>query len=161
MEVIPAIDIISGKCVRLIRGNFKSKKVYSANPLKIAQNFQKVGIKRLHLIDLEGAKEGKIKNWKTIEKIAKNTDLLIEFGGGIRDEKDIKKLLNLEIDRVIIGSIALKEPPKLKNFLRKFGKEKIVIAVDIKKNEVYCRGWQAKSRVDIDSFIKRLISNTL
>ncbi|PIP31847.1 1-(5-phosphoribosyl)-5-[(5-phosphoribosylamino)methylideneamino]imidazole-4-carboxamide isomerase [bacterium (Candidatus Gribaldobacteria) CG23_combo_of_CG06-09_8_20_14_all_37_87_8] len=157
MEIIAAIDIISGKCVRLTKGNFKSKKIYSLNPLKIAQLFQKAGIKRLHLIDLEGAKEGKIKNWKTIEKIAQNTDLLIEFGGGIRDEKDIKKLLNLEIDRVIIGSIALKEPQKLKNFLRKFGKEKIVIAVDIKKNEVYYRGWQAKSRVDIDSFIKRLI----
>ena len=92
MEIIPAIDIISGKCVRLIRGDFKLKKVYSPNPLKIAQLFQKAGLKRLHLIDLEGAKEGKIKNWKTIEKIARGTNLLIEFGGGVRGEKDIKRI---------------------------------------------------------------------
>lgn len=157
MEIIPAIDIISGKCVRLFKGDYKLKKVYSLNPLKTALLFQKAGFKRLHLIDLEGAREGKIKNWGTIKKIAENTNLLIEFGGGIREEKDIKRLFNLGIDRIIIGSIALKEPRKFENILKKFGKEKIIVAVDTKRNKVCYKGWQAKTTKDISSFLRDLI----
>jgi len=156
MEIIPAIDIISGKCVRLFKGDFKLKKVYSSSPLKTAQLFQKAGLKRLHLIDLEGAKEGKIKNWEIISKIAKNTNLQIEFGGGIQDKKDIKKLLDLGIDRVILGSLVLKEPGKFKKSLKKF-REKIIVAVDIKKNKIYYRGWQEKTKKDINSFLRSLI----
>jgi len=156
MEIIPAIDIIDGKCVRLIQGNFKSKKIYSSNPFKIAQLFQKAGFKRLHLIDLEGAKVGRIKNRKTIEKIAKNTNLLIEFGGGVREERDIKKLLNLVIDRVILGSLVLKEPKKFKKILKKFD-EKILVAIDAKGDEIYYRGWQQKTKKELSSFLKDLI----
>jgi len=156
MEIIPAIDIIDGKCVRLIQGNFKSKKIYSSNPLKIAQLFQKAGFKRLHLIDLEGAKVGRIKNRKTIEKIAKNTNLLIEFGGGVREERDIKKLLNLVIDRVILGSLVLKEPKKFKKILKKFD-EKILVAIDAKGDEIYYRGWQQKTKKELSFFLKDLI----
>jgi len=155
MEIIPAIDIIEGKCVRLIRGNFKSTKVYSTDPVKIARLFQKAGLKRLHLIDLEGAKEGKIKNWETIEKIAKNVNLLIEFGGGIRDERDIKKLLGLGIDKVILGSLALKEPEKFKRIVKKF-QDKIIVAVDILGKEICYRGWQKKAKKDINSFVEDL-----
>jgi len=156
MEIIPAIDIIEGKCVRLIRGNFKSTKVYSTDPVKIARLFQKAGLKRLHLIDLEGAKEGKIKNWETIEKIAKNVNLLIEFGGGIRDEREIKKLLNLGIDKVILGSLALKEPEKFKRIIQKF-QDKIIVAVDILGKKICYRGWQEKAKINIDYFLKNLI----
>lgn len=156
MEIIPAIDIISGQCVRLIKGSFKSKKIYSPNPLKIAQFFEKTGLKRLHLIDLEGAKVGKIKNWKTIKKIAKNTNLLIEFGGGVRREKDIKKLFKLGVDRVIVSSTALKEPQKFKKIFKKFGREKIIVAADVKRNKVCYRGWQAETEKDINSFLKNL-----
>jgi len=155
MEVIPAIDIISGKCVRLTKGNFKTKKVYSSNPLKIAQIFQKVGIKRLHLIDLEGAKEGKIKNWKTIEKIAENTNLKIEFGGGIRDEKDIKKLFDLGIDKVILGSITLEKPEKFKRIAQKF-QNKIIVAVDILGKKICYRGWQKEAKKELSSFLEDL-----
>ena len=157
MEIIPAIDIIDGKCVRLFKGDFKLKKVYSSNPLKIARLFEKAGIKRLHLIDLEGAKQGKVKNWRTISKIVKNTKLEIEFGGGIQNEKDIKKLLDLGIDRVILGSLALKKPEIFKKILKKFGSKKIIIALDLKKNKIYCRGWQEQARKELSVFLKNLI----
>lgn len=155
MEIIPVIDIIKGKCVRLVKGKFEKKKIYSLNPLKIAQLFQKAGLKRLHLIDLDGAKEGKIENWQMIEKIAQNTNLLIEFGGGIRSEKDVKKLLNLGIDKVILGSLALKEPEKFKKNLKKF-KEKIIVAIDIKGEKIYYRGWQKGVKKELSSFLKDL-----
>ena len=155
MKIIPAIDIINGKCVRLFKGNFKLKKIYSSNPLKIAQIYEKSGLKRLHLIDLDGAKEGKIKNWETISKIARNTNLEIEFGGGIQNEKDIKKLLDLGINRVILGSLVLKKPERFKKILKKF-KEKIIVAVDVKRNKIYYRGWQEKTKKDINSFLKSL-----
>lgn len=157
MEVIPALDIIEGKCVRLTKGDFKAKKVYKSDPLKIARLFEKAGFRKLHLVDLEGAKAGKIKNWKTIKEIIKNTDLFIEFGGGIREEKDIKKLLNLGIERVIIGSTALKESKKFENILKKFGKDKIIVAADVKENKVCYRGWQIETEKDLNSFLKDLI----
>jgi len=157
MEIIPAIDIIGGKCVRLVRGDFKLKKVYSSNPLKIAQLFQKAGLRKLHLIDLEGAKAGKIKNWKTIEKIAKNTNLSLQVGGGFRKEKDIKQLLDLGFHQVTLGTIAVRQPEKSKKFLKKFGKEKIVVDVGVKNGEIYFRGWQERTKKDIDSFLKDLI----
>jgi len=156
MEIIPAIDIISGKCVRLIRGDFKLKKVYSSNSLKIAQLFQEAGLRRLHLIDLEGAKAGKIKNWKTIEKIAKNTSLLIEFGGGVGGEKDIKKLLSFGIDKVILGSLVLKEPEKFKRIVKKFP-DKVIVAVDILGKKICYRGWQEKAQKELSSFLGDLI----
>lgn len=157
MEIIPAIDIIEGKCVRLFKGDFKLKKVYSSNPLKIARLFEKAGIRRLHLIDLDGAKQGRVKNWETISKIVKNTKLRIEFGGGIQDEKDIKKLLALGIDRVILGSLALKKPKGFKKILKKFGSKKIIVALDLKRNKIYCRGWQEESKRELISFLKNLI----
>lgn len=157
MEIIPAIDIIGGKCVRLIKGDFKLKKVYSFNPLKIAQIFQKAGLKKLHLIDLEGAREGKIKNWETIKKIAKDTNLEIEFGGGIRNEKDIKKLLGLGIKKVVLGSLVLKEPAKFKRIVRKFP-DKIIVAMDVLGKKICYRGWQEKAKINVDSFLENLIN---
>jgi len=157
MEVIPAIDIIDGKCVRLVRGDYGTKKIYSNDPLKIALSFQNAGIKKLHLIDLDGAKEGKVKNWKTIEEIAKNTNLEVELGGGIRGEKDIKRLLNLGVGRIILGSISLKEPKKFKNIFKKFGPDKIVVATDVKRNKICYRGWQEEIQKKFSSFLKDLI----
>jgi len=156
MEVIPAIDIIGGKCVRLTQGDYKLKRIYSDNPLKIAKLFEKVGLKKLHLIDLEGAKEGKIKNWKIIEETVKNTNLLIEFGGGVRQETDIKKLLGLGINKVILGSLALKEPEKFKKIIKKF-KDKIIVAVDILGKNIHYRGWQKKIQKNPETFLKNLI----
>jgi len=156
MEIIPAIDILGGKCVRLTKGDFKSKKVYGSSPLKMAQRFQRAGLKRLHLIDLEGAKAGKIKNWETIEKIAKNTKLFIEFGGGVSGGRDVKKLLDLGIDKVILGSLVLKKPEKFKKILRKF-KGKIIVAVDVKKDKIYYQGWRKEAQKELSSFLEGLI----
>lgn len=157
MEVIPAIDIIAGKCVRLTKGNYKFKKIYSTNPLKIAKLFEKTGFKKLHLIDLDGTKEGKIKNWPIIKEIAQKTNLEIEFGGGVQTEKNIKKLLNLGIKKVILGSLVLKEPERFKKIFKKFGPEKIVVALDIKKNKICYRGWQKEAKKELNSFLKNLI----
>ena len=157
MEIIPAIDIIKGKCVRLVKGDFKLKKVYRVNPLERAKLFERAGLKRLHLIDLEGAKEGRVKNWEIIARIAKNTNLLIDIGGGVHTEETIKKLLNLGIDRVILGTVAIKEPQKLKRFLKKFGSKKIVVALDIKRNKIGYRGWQKEIKKDINLFLNNLI----
>lgn len=155
MEIIPAIDIIEGKCVRLVKGKFESRKTYNSDPFKIAQLFEKAGLKRLHLVDLEGAKEGKIKNWQTIEKIAKNTDLSIEFGGGVRGEGDIKKLLNLGVDKIILGSLVLRELEKFRKILRKF-KEKIIVGVDVKRGKICYRGWLKESKKEFYPFLKNL-----
>jgi phosphoribosylformimino-5-aminoimidazole carboxamide ribotide isomerase len=155
MKIIPAIDIISGKCVRLVKGDYGQKKIYSDDPLKIAKFFEKSGLKNLHLVDLEGAKEGRVVNWETIEKIAKNTGLLIEFGGGIRDKGDIKKLLGLGIDRIILGSLVLNEPENFNKILSEF-KSKVVVSVDVRKNSIYYRGWLKKSRKKLYPFLKEL-----
>ena len=152
MEIIPAIDIIGGACVRLTKGDYGQKKVYSKNPLKTALVFQRAGFKTLHLIDLDGAKQGKIKNWPTIKKIAQNTNLLIEFGGGIQGEKDIGKLFDLGVNKVILGSLVFKKPKEFQKILKKF-KEKIIVAVDVKGNEIYCRGWQEKAKKKFNSFL--------
>lgn len=156
MEVIPALDIFKGKCVRLVKGNFKEKKIYHLNPLKVVKFFEKVGFKKLHLIDLEGAKEGKVKNWQTIKEIAKNSRLLIEFGGGIRKEKEIEKLFHLGINQVILGTFPLKEPEKFKNILKKIDRQKIIVAVDIKEGKICSYGWQKKEKIEINFFLKKL-----
>lgn len=156
MEIIPAIDVIGGKCVRLIQGDYGTKKIYSNDPLKVARLFQESGLKRLHLINLEGAKEGEIKNWQTIRRITKNTNLLIEFGGGIRNEKDIKKLLGFGIDKVILGSLVLKNPVKFKRIVKKFP-DKIIVAVDILGEKICYRGWQKKAKKELNSFLEDLI----
>jgi phosphoribosylformimino-5-aminoimidazole carboxamide ribotide isomerase len=156
MEIIPAIDIISGKCVRLVKGDYRLKKVYSDDPVKVAKFFEREGMKKLHLVDLDGTREGKIKNWGTIEKIAKNTNLEIEFGGGIRDEKDIKRLLSLGINRVILGSLVLKEPKKFEKIAKKFP-DKIIVAVDTFRKRICYRGWQENVKIDIDRFLKNLV----
>ena len=155
MEIIPVIDIIKGKCVRLTKGDYSLKKIYSANPVKEARSFEKAGLKRLHLIDLDGARAGKIKNWEILRKIIKKTNLLIEFGGGIRNREDVRRLLGLGIDRVIVGSLILKEPKRFQELVREFG-EKIVAAVDVKKGKICCQGWQEKSSRKVFSFLREV-----
>jgi len=157
MEIIPAIDVIEGKCVRLFKGDYKLKKIYSGYPLKVAKLFEKTRLERLHLIDLEGTREGKIKNWPTIKKIAKKTNLKIEFGGGIQGEKDIKKLLNLGIDRVILGSLVLKKPETFKKILEELGPEKTIVSLDIRKDKICYRGWQKEVKKKLSSFLGDLI----
>lgn len=153
MEIIPAIDIMSGKCARLIRGDYATKKIYNGDPLRIALAFQNAGIKKLHLVDLDGAKEGKVKNWKTIEKLATFTDLALQAGGGFRTQEDIQRLLRFGPHEVSLGTIALETPQKLKKFLKKFGNEKIVVDVAVKKGKIHTKGWQKKTKENLIPFL--------
>src|SRR5688500_12849744 len=110
MRIIPAIDIIDGKCVRLTQGNYEQKRIYHSNPLEIARSFQNAGLKYLHLVDLDGAKAGKVMNWKVIESITGNTSLLVDFGGGIKTDDEIERLFEAGVKQVNLGSIAVKSP---------------------------------------------------
>ena len=125
MKIIPAIDIIDGKCVRLEQGVYSAKTIYNKNPLDVAKQFEDSGIKYLHLVDLDGAKQGKIINWKVLEDIANNTNLIIDFGGGIKTDKDVKTVFSSGANQLTAGSIAVKDRSKVKNWINQFGSEKI------------------------------------
>jgi len=129
MKIIPAIDIIKGECVRLTRGDFNFKKVYKDSPLAFAKILEKKGFKILHIIDLEGSKAGRIANWPTIRKIAKNRGLSVVFGGGVRREAEAKKLFEAGVNKVILGALVVKEPAVFEKILKKFGPSKIIAAV--------------------------------
>jgi len=154
MRIIPAIDIIDGKCVRLTQGDYAQKKIYNENPLDVARSFQDAGLKYLHLVDLDGAKSGKVINWKVAEAIASQTQLDVDFGGGIKTDDEIKKLFDLGIKQVNLGSIAVKEPEKVKGWIKEFGFEKIILSADIKNYKVAINGWQEDSLITIDDFLK-------
>jgi len=153
MLIIPAIDIEGGKVVRLIHGRYK-KKVYSDDPLKVALNWQRQGAKLLHIVDLEGAKTGKIKNFLFLKKILSKIDIPVEFGGGIRDIDTIKRLLNKGVKRVVIGTQA-KDESFLKKVFKYFG-SKVVVSVDESRGKVFAKGWQDTLALDTFSLIKRL-----
>jgi len=129
-KIIPAIDIISGQCVRLTKGNYYEKKVYSLDPFSVAKNFVSMGYNRIHLVDLDGAKAGKIINWETVEKLLQINNLELEFSGGIRQEIDINKLLDLGIAKIGISKVATKNPKLFSSWLEKYGQSKFVLALD-------------------------------
>ncbi|WP_185871816.1 1-(5-phosphoribosyl)-5-[(5-phosphoribosylamino)methylideneamino]imidazole-4-carboxamide isomerase [Blattabacterium cuenoti] len=141
MDIIVAIDLIDGKCVRLVQGDFKRKKIYNEDPLEVALLLENNGISRLHLVDLDGAKKGKVVHWKILEKIAKHTHLIIDFGGGIHSEKDIRTVFENGGDMVTIGSIAVQNPTLLKEWIHIYGDDKILLGVDIKNNKIATNGW--------------------
>ncbi len=161
MQIIPAIDIIDGKCVRLNRGDYAQKKVYNENPLEVAKQFEDTGIKRLHLVDLDGAKAGRIINWKVLENIAAKTDLLIDFGGGIKAEKDIEIIFNSGGAIVTIGSIAVKEPEIFYQWLRKYGGDKILLGADVKDEKISIHGWTEQTEINLFDFLKQNIEKGL
>jgi len=161
MRVIPAIDIIEGKCVRLTQGDYAQKKVYNENPSEIARQFEDAGFRYLHLVDLDGAKAGKVINWKVIESITQNTSLRVDFGGGIKTDDEIEKLFDSGIRQVNLGSIAVKNASKVTDWIRKFGAEKIILSADVKDETIAIHGWQEKSSVDIYSFISDYLKEGL
>lgn len=155
MEIIPAIDVIRGKCVRLTRGDFNIKKVYKNSPLAFAKILESKGFKSLHIIDLEGSKMGRIVNWPTVRKIAKNCPVSLAFGGGVRKETEIEELFSAGVDKVILGALIAKEPAVFEKILKKFGPNKIVAAVDIRKNGIYIYydAWQKRKGVGVYSLL--------
>ena len=154
MKIIPAIDIIDGKCVRLSKGDYDTKKIYNENPVEVAKEFEDFGIQYLHLVDLDGAKAKKIINQKVIESIAKNTNLIIDFGGGIRSEEDLQKAFDSGSKKVTLGSIAVVNPELCLAWLEKFGAEKLILGADCLDRKIKTSGWLENSETDVVDFIK-------
>lgn len=154
MRIIPAIDIIDGKCVRLSKGDYDTKKIYNENPVEVAKEFEDFGIQYLHLVDLDGAKAKKIINQKVIENIAKNTNLIIDFGGGIRSEEDLKIAFDSGAKKVTLGSIAVVNPEMCLAWLEKFGTEKLILGADCLDRKIKTSGWLENSETDVVDFIK-------
>ncbi|MCE5345122.1 MAG: 1-(5-phosphoribosyl)-5-[(5-phosphoribosylamino)methylideneamino]imidazole-4-carboxamide isomerase [Bacteroidales bacterium] len=153
MRIIVAIDLIGGKCVRLTRGDFNTKKIYNEDPLEVARQIEDNGLHFLHLVDLDGAKNKKIENIKVLEKIAVRTNLKIDFGGGIRSHEDLKSVFNAGANQVTAGSIAVTDPQVFLEWLEKMGPEKIILGADCIKRKVSTGGWTENSDKDIVSFI--------
>jgi phosphoribosylformimino-5-aminoimidazole carboxamide ribotide isomerase len=156
MIVLPAIDLKAGEVVRLKQGDFKRKTVYSQNPLQIAKDFAAKGADWLHLVDLDGASAGETKNFNVIKKIVAETELKIQTGGGIRKKEDVKRLLDLGVKRVIIGTLAVKEPETLSEIIEEFGAESILVSIDARDGKVATSGWLEASEKDMLNFAKEM-----
>ncbi|MEC5174564.1 1-(5-phosphoribosyl)-5-[(5-phosphoribosylamino)methylideneamino]imidazole-4-carboxamide isomerase [Chryseobacterium nepalense] len=153
MKIIPAIDIIDGKCVRLSKGDYGTKKIYNENPLEVAKEFENFGIKYLHLVDLDGAKSKHIVNQKVLEAIAKETSLEIDFGGGLKTLEDIEIAFNSGAKQITIGSIAVQDPDFCFDLIEKYGPEKIMLGADCDNRKIKTSGWLEESSFDIIDFI--------
>lgn len=152
---IPAIDIIEGKCVRLTKGDYAQKKVYNENPLEVALMFEDAGITRLHLVDLDGAKAGKVVNWKVLESIAGKTGLSIDFGGGIKSADDVQVIFNSGASFATVGSMAIKDAALLEMLFLHFGVEKFFLGADVKEEKIAIHGWLEQTEVTVFDFLTR------
>ncbi|GET19847.1 1-(5-phosphoribosyl)-5-[(5-phosphoribosylamino)methylideneamino]imidazole-4-carboxamide isomerase [Prolixibacter denitrificans] len=153
IEIIPAIDIIDGKCVRLNQGDYAQKKVYNENPLEVARSFEDAGLKRLHLVDLDGAKASHIVNHQILESIATNTSLTIDFGGGLKSDEDLRIAFESGAAMVTGGSIAIKSPEVFQSWLEKYGNERIILGADAHNRKIAVSGWQETTDANILDFI--------
>jgi phosphoribosylformimino-5-aminoimidazole carboxamide ribotide isomerase len=158
MQIIPAIDIIDGKCVRLTEGDYAQKTIYNENPLEVAKAFEAAGIQRLHLVDLDGAKAGAVKNWKVLESIALNTKLVIDFGGGIKTDDDVALVFERGASLATIGSIAVANPALFLSWVNVYGAERFFLGADVKDNHIAVNGWMQTSNISIESFIGDYLS---
>jgi phosphoribosylformimino-5-aminoimidazole carboxamide ribotide isomerase len=141
MEIIPAIDIIDGKCVRLTQGDYAQKKIYNEFPLEVAMEFEDAGLKRLHLVDLDGAKAGKVKNWKVLETVASKTGLVVDFGGGIKTAQDVDIVFESGAALATVGSIAVKDGPLFVSWLEEYGASRFFLGADVKNEKITVGGW--------------------
>lgn len=153
MRVIPAIDIIEGKCVRLTKGDYSTKKIYNENPLEVAKRFEDAGIEYLHLVDLDGAKSRHIVNHSILESIAKNTNLLVDFGGGLKSDEDVRIAFQSGANQITGGSIAIQQPDLFKKWISSYGSEKIILGADAMNRKISINGWQEEKEEDVVEFI--------
>lgn len=153
MTIIPAIDIIDGKCVRLTKGDYTQQKIYNEDPLEVALQFEDAGLKRLHLVDLDGAKAGEVRNWKVLEKIAGKTNLKIDFSGGISTQKNVEITFNSGATFAAVGSIAVKDEFTFSGWLMTYGAEKFIIGADTKDGNIVIRGWTESTTVTVSELI--------
>lgn len=159
MQIIPAIDIIEGKCVRLTQGDYEQKKIYNEHPLEVAKEFEDAGLQRLHLVDLDGAKAGAVKNWKVLETIAVKTSMVIDFGGGIKKEEDVRVVFNSGAALATIGSLAVKNEFEFVKWLLTFGADKFLLGADVKEEKIAVSGWLETTDVWIYDFIQKYIDH--
>jgi phosphoribosylformimino-5-aminoimidazole carboxamide ribotide isomerase len=158
MEIIPAIDIIDGHAVRLTEGDFNLKTVYHEDPVSIARQFEEAGLKRLHLVDLDGARSGKVQNWKVLEDISRSTGLAIDFGGGIKTPGELQRVFDLGAAYAAVGSIAVKDEAGFLDWLEKFGAEKFLLGADVRNGKIAVSGWLETTSIDILDFIEKYVS---
>ena len=153
MQIIPAIDLIDGKCVRLTEGDYAQKKIYNEDPLEVAKAFEGIGLMRLHLVDLDGAKAGEVVNWKVLEKIANSTSLKIDFGGGIKKEATLKTVLDTGATYATIGSLAVKSRNVFEEWIERFGAQVFMLGADVFEEKIAIGGWLEKTDIDVYSFM--------
>ena len=158
IEIIPAIDIIDGKCVRLTQGDYGKQKTYSDNPLEVAKLFEGYGVRRLHVVDLDGAKSSHVINLRVLEQIASHTDLVIDFGGGIKSENDLTLSFNAGASMLTIGSLAVKSPDLVKGWLKDYGAERFIIGADVKDEKISINGWKEEGEDTLYPFLERYTS---
>ena len=154
MNIIPAIDIIDGKCVRLTRGDYTTKKTYSESPIEVAKQFESYGISKLHLVDLDGARSNRIVNYKILEQITANTSLSVDFGGGLKSDADVKIAFESGASQITGGSVAVRNPGLFLSWLELFGSEKIILGADCKDRKIATNGWLENSDTDVLDFIR-------
>ncbi|BFG69363.1 1-(5-phosphoribosyl)-5-[(5-phosphoribosylamino) me thylideneamino]imidazole-4-carboxamide isomerase [Sediminibacterium sp. KACHI17] len=155
MQIIPAIDIIDGKCVRLTQGDYAQKTIYNENPLEVALQFQDAGLQRLHLVDLDGAKAGAVKNWKILEQLTVKTNMVIDFGGGIKKEEDLRIVFDSGAAYATIGSLAVKEEATFVAWLSTYGASKFLLGADVKDEKIAIGGWLETTEIHILDFIQQ------
>lgn len=152
--LVPAIDMIEGKCVRLTQGDYDTQKIYNESPLEVAKQFQDAGVTRLHMVDLDGAKAGHIVNYRMLEKVASHTDLSIDFGGGLKSDDDLHIAFDCGAQMVTGGSIAVKNPDLFLSWITRYGSERIILGADAKEKKIAISGWKEGTAIDLIPFIK-------
>lgn len=157
MNIIPAIDLYGGKCVRLFKGDFNQMKVYADNPVEMAQRFEAVGCKHLHVVDLEGARTGRVKQTRIVESIASETDLIIDFGGGIKTDADVTDILNAGVHKFTAGSIATRDRERVLGWLETHGTDKVILGADARNKKVAVNGWNEATSIDVIQFIRTYV----
>lgn len=158
MHLIPAIDLIDGKCVRLTQGDYAQKTVYNEDPLEVAKQFEDAGLTRLHLVDLDGAKAGKVTNGKVLASLAKNTSMVIDFGGGIKTENDLQQVFDAGAALATIGSLAVKNEALFTQWLEKYGAHKFLLGADVKNEKIAVGGWLETTDIDVTGFIGKYVA---
>ncbi|EJW90403.1 1-(5-phosphoribosyl)-5-[(5-phosphoribosylamino) methylideneamino] imidazole-4-carboxamide isomerase [gut metagenome] len=159
IELIPAIDLIGGKCVRLSQGDYDSRKVYRDDPLEVARELEDVGIRRLHVVDLDGAASHHIVNYRTLERLASHTSLVIDFGGGVKSDDDLRIAFECGAQMVTGGSIAVRQPEVFCRWLQQYGGKKIILGADVKDRRIAVNGWKEESRCELFDFLDTYLSH--
>lgn len=157
IELIPAIDLIDGKCVRLSQGDYGSKKVYNENPVEVAREFEAHGIRRLHVVDLDGAASQHVVNYRTLERIAGQTSLVIDFGGGVKSDEDLRIAFESGAQMVTGGSIAVKNPALFTRWIEAYGGDRIILGADVKEGRIAVNGWKDESACELFPFLEEYI----